>query len=186
MFFTCLFFEFLFQILDFSNWDEDEKVCEVQQISIEPLQCEENNITSCSDNFTLSNHDEILTFSLKDINSSVLEENLRQLQVFQDRGEINVTSVNGTEGNSKVFQVSFCLDDPRGVEVLNGTVADDQALFLNITRLVQGQSAKDFHLVFDQPDLPSETLKPSSTLENIEKVVKKWFSKNCEIPSEGK
>ena len=125
----------------------------------------------------------MITLSFQDTESSVLAEKLNNLQAFQGRGAINITSV--AEGNATVFLVSFCFTDPTGIEVLNGTVADSQALILNITRLVQGNSAKDFHLVFDQPDLASEALTPSSTKESIEKVLEDWFSKKCEVPSEG-
>ena len=169
--------------MDLSNWDENEQACEEQQISIEPLHCEENNITSCSDNFTLSYLDEIITLSFQDTNSSVLAEKLNALQAFQGRGSINATSV--AEGNATVFLVSFCFADPAGIEVLNGTVADSHALSLNTTRLVQGNSAKDFYLVFDQPDLASEALTPRSTKENIENALEGWFSKKCEVPSKG-
>ena len=173
--------------MDLSNWNEEEKVCEVQQISIEPLQCEKNNITSCtdnltlSDNFTLSYKGENITLSLNVTNTSVLEEKLNRLQAFQGLGTINVTLVNVTDRNATVFRISFCLTDPRGVEVLNGTVADEQALSLHITRLVQGRSAKDFQLVFDQSDMPSEALTPNANTNSIISVLKDWFSTKCEV-----
>ena len=186
--FSFFFLQLLIQNLDVSNWKEEEKECEVQQISIAPLQCEQSNITSCldnltlSDNFTLTYKGENITLSLNATNSSVLEEKLNQLQAFQGLGTINVTLVNVTEpGNATVFQISFCLADPRGVEVLNGTVANEQALSLHVTRLVQGKSAKDFQLVFDQPDLPSASLTPNANTNSIRGVLKDWLSTKCEV-----
>ena len=173
--------------MDVSNWKEEEKACEVQQISIAPLQCEQSNISSCldnltlSDNFTLTYKGENITLSLNATNSSVLEEKLNQLQVFHGLGTINVTLVNVTEGNATVFQISFCLADPRGVEVLNGTAADEQALSLHVTRIVQGKSAKDFQLVFDQPELPSASLTPNANTNSIKGVLKDWLSTKCEV-----
>lgn len=172
----------MFQSLNLTNWNKDENVCEVQQISIEPLQCELNNVTSCSDNFTLSYLDETVTFSLKDTNSDVLEEKLNRLKAFLGWGTVNVTAVNTTEGNATVFRVSFCFTEPRDMEILNGSVADNKTLFLNITRLVQGQWASYFQLVFDEPDLPSRPLKPDFNKQDIEDVFKDWFSAKCDGP----
>lgn len=157
----------------------------MQQVSIEPLQCEETNITSCSDNFTLFYNDENVTLSLQDTNSAVLQRRLSELNAFQGRGPINVTSVSdGNATNATMFRVSFCFTDPRGVKVLNGSVADNQALTLNVSRLMHGQSAQDFRLVFDQPDMPSNVLTPSRTKENIEMVFEDWFSVKCsDIPT---
>ena len=168
-------------MLDFSNWDENERVCEVQRISIQPLLCAENNVTSCgnySDNFTLFYQGESVTLSLQDTNSSVLEEKLNSLSAFVGRGRINVTSVNNTEGNSTVFLVWFCFADPRGVEVLNGTSHNNQSLSLNITRLVQGRSAEDFQLIVGYET--SDVLKPSSSKTKIETVLTALFSKQCD------
>ena len=171
-------------MLDFSNWDENERICEVQRISIQPLLCAENNVTSCgnhSDNFTLFYHDESVTLSLQDTNSSVLEEKLNTLSAFEGRGQINVTTVNSTEGNVTVFLVWFCFADPRGVEVLNGSAHNNQSLSLNITRLVQGRSAEDFQLIFGGET--SDVLKPSSTKTEIEAVLTDLFSKQCDESS---
>lgn len=178
----CLFF----QILDFSNWDENEEACEEQQISIETLNCVENNITNCSDNFTLSYYDAAITMSLQYTNSTVLEKRLNEMQAFQGIVTINVTLANTTVGNTTVFRVLFCSSDPRGIDALNGTVADSQALMLNITVSVQGQSAKDFQLVFDQPDLPSNALTPSSSKQSIEQVLEDWFSRKCDSSPKSK
>ena len=179
-----VFLGFCFQVLDFSNWDENERVCEVQRISIQPLLCTENNVTSCrnhSDNFTLFYHGESVTLSLQDTNSSVLEEKLNSLSAFEGWGRINVTTVNSTEGNTTVFLVWFCFADPRGVEVLNGTAHNNQSLALNITRLVQGRSAEDFQLVVGYE--MSDVLKPSSSKSKIETVLTDLFSKQCEESS---
>lgn len=172
--------------MDFSNWDENEEACEEQQISIERLNCVENNITDCSDNFTLSYNDEAITMSLQNTNSTVLEKRLNEMQAFQGSVTINVTLVNSTEGNTTVFRVLFCSSDPRGIDALNGTVADSQALMSNITVLVQGQSAKDFQLVFDQPDLPSNALTPGSSKQSIEYVLETWFSRKCDCSPKSK
>ena len=179
-----LFLEFCCQVLDFSNWDENERICEVQRISIQRLLCAENNVTSCgnhSDNFTLFYHDESVTLSLQDTNSSVLEEKLNTLSAFEGRGRINVTNVNSTEGNVTVFLVWLCFTDPRGVEVLNGTARNNQSLSLNITRLVQGRSAEDFQLSVG--DVTSDLLRPSSSKAEIEAVLTDLFSKKCDEPS---
>ena len=179
-----VFLGFCFQVLDFSNWDENERVCEVQRISIQPLLCTENNVTSCgnhSDNFTLFYHGESVTLSFQDTNSSVLEEKLNSLSTFEGWGRINVTTVNSTEGNTTVFLVWFCFADPRGVEVLNGTAHNNQSLALNITRLVQGRSAEDFQLVVGYE--MSDVLKPSSSKTKIETVLTDLFSKQCEESS---
>ena len=182
-----MFLGFCLQVLDFSNWDENERVCEVQRISIQPLLCAENNVTSCgnySDNFTLSYHGESVTLSLQDTNSSrVLQEKLNSLSAFEGRGRINVTSVNSTEGNSTVFLVWFCFDDPRGVEVLNGTAHNNQSLSVNITRLVQGRSAEDFQLIVGYET--SDVLRPSSSKAKIETVLTALFSKQCDELSLG-
>ena len=189
--YVCLwlsvFLGFCFQVLDFSNWDEDERVCEVQRISIQPLLCTGNNVTSCgnhSDNFTLFYHGESLTLSLQDTISSILEEKLNSLSAFEGRGRINVTTVNSTEGNSTVFLVWFCFADPRGVEVLNGTAHNNQRFSLNITRLVHGRSAEDFQLIVGYET--SDVLKPSSSKTEIETVLTDLFSKQCVESSLGK
>ena len=179
-----VFLGFCFQVLDFSNWDANESVCEVQHISVQPLLCAENNVTSCgnhSDNFTLFYHGESITLSLQDTNSSVLEENLNALNTFEGRGRVNVTTVNSTEGNATVFLVWFCFADPRGVEVLNGTAHNNQSLSVNITRLVQGRSAEDFQLIVG--DETSDVLKPSSSKTKIEAVLTDFFSKQCDESS---
>ena len=179
-----VFLEFSYQVLDFSDWDENERVCDVQRISVQPLLCVENNVTSCgnhSDNFTLFYHDESVTLSLQDTNSSVLEEKLNALRAFEGRGRINVTTVNSTEGNGTVFLVWFCFADPRGVEVLNGTAHDNQSSSLNITRLVQGRSAEDFQLIVGEE--ASDVLKPSSSKTKIESVLTDLFSKQCDESS---
>ena len=174
--------ESLFQNLDFSNWNESEKVCEIQQLSITFLQCEQNNVTSCLNNFTLSYKDETVPMSLEETSSSVLENKLMGLQAFQNRGPIRVDLVNSTEANITIFNISFCFTDPRGGEMLKGAVADKKAFSLNITRLVAGESAQDFQLVFDdQPHLPSKTLQPGFSKQNIEDVLKDWFSVKCEL-----
>lgn len=173
--------------MDFTNWNEDERVCEVQRLSLQPLQCVETNITSCnntSDNFTLSYLDERITLSLKDTSSSILAQRLNELNVFKDRGKINVTAANVTEGNATVFVIWFCFKDPRGIELLNGTAQSDQTLDLSITRDVKGQSAKDFQLFIG--GVPSIVLKPSSSIDKIEKALKRWFSVECEESSLGK
>ena len=175
-----VFLGFCFQVLDFSNWDENERVCEVQRISIQPLHCVENNVTSCgnhSDNFNLFYHDENITLSLQDTNRSVLEEKLNDLSAFEGLGQINVTTINSTDGNVTVFLVWFCFADPRGVEVLNGTAHNSQSLSLNITRLVEGRSAEDFQLIVG--DETSDVLKPSSSKRMIEDVLTDFFSKQC-------
>lgn len=171
-------------MLDFSNWDENERACEVQRISIQPLQCVENNITSCgnySDNFTLFYHGESVTLSLQDTDSFVLEEKLNELSAFEGWGRINVTTVNATEGNATVFLVWFCFADPRGVQVLYGTAHNNQSLSLNITRLVQGRSAEDFQLIIG--DVTSNFLKPSSSKTKIEDELTDLFSKHCDESS---
>ena len=165
----------------FSNWDENEKTCEVQRISIQPLQCVENNVTSCdnnTDNFTLYYHDESITLSLQNTNSSILKDKLNKLSAFKDRGDINVTAVNVTESNATVFLVWFCFEDPRDLEVLNGTAENNQTLALNISRLVRGRSAKYFQLMVGGK--ASKDLKPSSSKQKIEKALKKLFSRDCE------
>lgn len=170
--------------MDFSNWDEDETACEVQRISIQSLQCVDNNITTCdnnTDNFTLSYLGESITLSLQDTDSSVLEEKLNELSAFKSLGRVNVTTVNATEGNSTVFLVWFCFTGPRGVELLHGTAVNKQRLLLNITRLVKGQSAKEFQFMVG--GVRSEALKPSSTQGEMEKVLKHLFSKQCEESS---
>lgn len=175
-------FQSLFQNLDFSNWNEDEKVCEIQQLSITFLQCEQSNVTSCLKNFTLSYEAETVPMSLEETSSSVLENKLMGLQAFQNRGPIRVDLVNTTEANITIFNISFCFTDPRGVEMLSGAVADEKALSLNITRLVAGESAQDFQLVFDdQPHLPSKALQSGFSKQNIEDVLKDWFSVKCEL-----
>ena len=176
-----VFLELRCQVLDFSNWDENERACEVQRISIQPLRCAENNVTSCgnySDNFTLFYHGESVTLSLQDTSSSVLEEKLNELTAFEGWGRINVTAVNATEGNATVFLVWFCFAEPRGVDVLNGTAHNSQTLLLNITRLVQGRSAEDFQLVIG--DVKSNVLKPSSSKTKIEDELRDLFSKHCD------
>ena len=146
------------------------------------MQCKQNNVTSCLDNFTLSYKDETVPMSLEETNSSVLENKLMSLKAFQNRGPIRVDLVNTTEANMTIFNISFCFTDPREVEVLNGAVADEKVLSLNITRLVAGESAQDFQLVFDdQPHLPSKTLQPGFSKQNIEDVLKDWFSVKCEV-----
>lgn len=175
------------QVLDFSNWNESENTCEVQRISIQPLQCVENNVTSCGnniDNFTLYYHEERITLSLQDTNTSVLADKLNELIAFADWGRIDVTAVNVTEGNATVFLIWFCFDDPRGVEVFNGTAENNQTLSVNITRLVKGRSAKDFQLIVD--GVVSKVLQPSSGQEKIEKALKHLFSKHCETSSKCK
>ena len=162
-------------------------MCEIQRFSIQPLQCVENNVASCgnySDNFTLFYRDESVALSLQDTNSSVLEEKLNELSAFEGRGRINVTTVNSTDGNTTVFLVWFCFSDPRNVEVLNGTAHNNQSLSLNITRLVQGRSAKDFQLIVG--DETSDLLKPSSSKTKIEAVLTDVFSKQCDESSLGK
>lgn len=173
--------------MDFSNWNESEKTCEVQRISIQPLQCVESNVTSCgnnTDNFTLYYHEDSITLSLQDTNTSLLADKLNELSAFADWGRIDVTAVNVTEGNSTVFLVWFCFDDPRGIEVLNGTAENNQTMSLNITRLAQGRSAKDFQLIVE--GVVSKVLKPSSGQEKIKKVLKNLFSRHCETSSKCK
>ena len=106
------------------------------------------------------------------------------MQAFQNRGTINVTSVDINDDNTTVFQIWFCFTDPRGMGTLNGTVFDDESLSLNITRLVSGQLAQEFQLFFDdQPHLPSDTLQPSFSKQDIEEVLENWFSVKCEFRS---
>lgn len=114
----------------------------------------------------------------------MLAQKLKELNAFKGRGRINATTANVTDGNATVFLIWFCFNDPRGIELLNGTVESNETLALNITRLVEGQSAQDFQLILG--DVPSKVLKPNSTIDKIEKALKRWFSIDCEESSLGK
>ena len=163
--------------MNFSAWDENEKVYEIQNLYLKRLQCVESNITSCetrTDNFTLCYHGECTTLSLESVNSSVLEEKLNELSTIQTAGRVNVTSVNETEANVTAFCILFAFADPRGLEVLNGSSTDNDTLALNITRIQQGRSAQDFTLLVDNTS--SLTLSLSSSAEDILEALNDLFS----------